>query len=164
MILLRPMSWTECRTRWEWLRQGLERCREHGGERWYAEDIYEPLRLGHASAFAVERNRKDVGFAILQRHNDPDGAVLFVWALWVEPAQAVGDKGALLAEFERIAIEVKAVRIRMESPRKGWDSIGFFIPMRTIYEHEVSRETKPTYAEARNPYAVELTWNTGTSD
>lgn len=140
MIGLRPLSFYETRARWKWVKTGLQECARRAGERWLPEDIYEPLRAGNAYCYAIVHDERDIGFVIVQRHNDPDGAVLFIWAIWCEPGTLFPVHREVLAELRALAIAIKAVRIRMESPRKGWEWVDFFVPIRTVFEHEVTHE------------------------
>lgn len=121
------------------MREGLLETAQKTHTRYRPEDVWLRLRCDppSAHAFAIEIDQERRGFAILTMEFDPDGPVLFVWALWgLKLAQ---HKSCIYSELERIAREVKAVRIRMQSPRKGWERESFFSPVSTLFEHEVTK-------------------------
>lgn len=135
--MLNPVPQDQLYGLWPWVRNGLEAVRAKTAERWLAEEIYSILRVNGAYLYTVEVCDDDVGFVIVQQHNDPDGPCLFIWALWIEPGVGKTIEDGLYEDLEVLARRIKARRIRMHSPRKGWEQRGFFMPVSTIYEREV---------------------------
>ena len=132
---LTPLSADEVQADWDWLRAGLLHCIQKTASRYRPEDVYLRLRTDTAWVYALDERQ---GFAVLTKEFDPDGLVLFVWILFAEPNTLSERKGEVYAEFERIARECKAKRIRMQSPRKGWEREPFFNPTAVVYEHEIN--------------------------
>lgn len=133
---LRPI--TNLHENWGWIRNGLLHCRSKTGDRHLPEDVYVALRAGTSHVFALDRNGDDIGFAVLQRQDDPDGACLFVWALWAEPHAARAVEGEIYAALEGKAREIGARRLRMQSARKAWQRERYWREVARVYEHEVT--------------------------
>ncbi len=119
------------RDEWAAILYGIQEVRDRGHEKWWPEDIYVALRSGSAFLYLIP---KGPGFVIFQRHMDADGPVLFVWIIWGELA-AIEDE--LYTEIEQLAKAMQAKRVRMHSPRKGWQRRKYFKPVSTIYEKEI---------------------------
>ena len=134
---LRLLSPDDVYAGWDWLRNGIIHCQRKTDARYRPEDIYLRLRASTAWAYAIEHNGDDIGFAVLTQEFDPDGLVLFVWVIWCEPGGAIGVHRDIFAELETMARSIKAKRIRMHSPRKGWEKARYFTPVTIVYEHEV---------------------------
>ncbi len=130
---LRPI--TDLHKHWPWIRNGLLHCIDKTGERWLPEDVYLAIKAGTSFVFALETH-KDVGFVVLQQHNDPDGACLFIWALWTEPGAAREREQAVYAALDEQRRKIGAKRLRMWSPRRAWEREGFWTQVSAIYEHE----------------------------
>ncbi len=125
--------------RWDWLREGILAVAAKTGGRFRPEDVYVRLRTSTAWAYALrDANEDDIGFLIVTQEYDPDGLVLFVWILWAPSHEIRGRENEMYQEFERIAVACKAKRIRMQSPRRGWEREGFFDRVAVVYEHEVT--------------------------
>lgn len=133
---LTPLSADEVQADWDWIRAGLLHCIKKTASRYRPEDVYLRLRTDTAWAYALSER---AGFAVLTREFDPDGLVLFVWALFSEPYSLRGREGEVYAELVRLARECKAKRIRMQSPRRGWEREPFFNQVAVVYEHEVTQ-------------------------
>jgi hypothetical protein len=138
MLRLRPLTLQEVRASWGWIRNGLlaviDRCRA----RWMPEDAWGEVMAGRAFVYTIDASGDEIGFALLQQRSDGDGPVLFIWAMWTEPGAGIAQREAIQDELERLASEIKAKRIRMESSRDGWDGIDYWTPVQTIFEHEVA--------------------------
>lgn len=127
------LSFDDVYERWEWMRAGILLAVEKTDCKFRPEDVYIRLGIDTAWAYAIE----DFGFVVLTKEYDADGLVLFVWIMWA-PAQTLGErKQEVYAELERLARECKAKRIRMQSPRRGWEREEFFDRVAVVYEHEV---------------------------
>jgi hypothetical protein len=131
---LRTLSADDIQAEWDWLRNGLLHCAQKTGAKYRPEDVYLRLRTNTAWAYAFGED----AFLVLTQEYDPDGLVLFVWALWAAPGSLRGSEGDMYAELERIARETGAKRIRMQSPREGWQRETFFQQVAIVYEHEVT--------------------------
>jgi hypothetical protein len=131
IALLQPIAAEQIREFWPWVRDGLEQLRARFHEHWIPEDVYASLRGGHSFLFIIG---DELGFIIFQRHMDADGPVLFVWIIH---GDLVAVHLKVCDEIEAMAREMKARRIRMQSPRKGWAKIDFFTAVQTVYEHEL---------------------------
>ena len=64
--------------------------------------------------------------------------MLYVWILWCEPGSALERRQEIFDALEALARELKAKRIRMQSPRNGWERQDYFTPVAAVYEHEVT--------------------------
>ncbi len=122
------------RSIWEWVSNGLKTAIARTQERYLPEDVYVMLRSGTASLYVFSEQR---GFVIVQRQMDPDGPVLFVFALWGKDLRPV--VAECYQAIEDLAKTIKAKRIRMQSPRKGWEGETFFRATATIFEHEMEQ-------------------------
>ncbi len=131
---LTPLSAEEAQADWDWIRAGLVHCIEKTRSRYRQEDVYLRVRTDSAWIYALDDR---LGFVVLTKEWDADGLVLFVWALHAEPGTLCRHKGAVYAELLRIAGELKAKRIRMQSPRPGWARESFFDQVAIVYEREV---------------------------
>ncbi len=120
---------------WPWVREGLEKCAEKTGERYRPEDVYLMLQSKGAWLYVFERNDNSVGFLVVQRLQDPDGPVLFIFALWGEAFREYSVQSYGLVE--ELARSIGAKRIRMQSPRRGWSREKFFTAVTTVYEREI---------------------------
>lgn len=118
--------------RWDWIRAGLQHTIERTGVRMKPEDAYIRIRNGTAWLYLVA----DVGFVILTQEHDPDGLVLFIWALWCEPHKLWPIKREFYAEVEGLARKAGAKRIRWQSPRE-YERERWGKKVASIYEREV---------------------------
>lgn len=133
------MAVQEARAAWGWIRNGLLAVIEKTHERWTPEDVWSMVAANQAHVYALEVRDNDCGFFVLRLLPDFDGPALFVWAMWCEPGLFNGfDEGVgkMFLELDKLALAVKAKRIRAESPRCGWER--FFDVRATIYEREVA--------------------------
>jgi hypothetical protein len=137
VLTILPMSLLDVRRDWSWVRNGLLEVIGRCKERWSPEDCWTAVQSGNAFVWRVEGAGDDLGFMILRRDMDPDGPVLFVWALWTEPGALDKKRGDLFERLRELAHRMGAKRIRMESSRKGWQGLDFFEPVKTIFEAEV---------------------------
>jgi len=128
--LLHAVSTDKVRDSWPAILPGLQEVRDRCNEVWWPEDVYASLMSGHSFLYMIE----DCGFVIFQKHADADGPVLFIWIIWGE-FKAIHP--AVSAEIEQLAVAMKAKRIRMHSPRKGWERFPFFKRKSVIYEREI---------------------------
>ena len=122
---------------WGWVRNGLVDCAGKTQERWLPEDVYLAIKGGSAFLYAIEHKGDEIGFTVLCQHNDPDGPCLFVWAMWTEPGAGAPVEGMICSALEAKAREIGAKRIRMQSPRKGWERKAYWRQTAALYEHEV---------------------------
>ena len=130
-MLLEFVPAEKVRDEWVGLGPCLAKVRSRCNEKGLPGDIYLALRCGSAFLYLIQVN---IGFVIFQRHMDPDGPVLFVWIIYGELAKVEDD---LYAEIEALAVNMQAKRVRMHSPRKGWQRRKYFQPVSTIYEREL---------------------------
>lgn len=133
--MLRPMPASEAREAWGWIRNGLleviARCRAI----WTPEDVYVAIAAGHAHIYEIENEGDALGFCVLKKLADFDGATLFVWALWGDPGSMQQRSAEIFRQLDMLAQHIGAKRIRMESPRKGW--VRYMDAVATVYEREV---------------------------
>lgn len=135
MLTIAPMTLPEVRADWGWIRNGLQTVIGVCQERWAPEDVWTEVMAGNAFVWRIERTGDDIGFLVLRRLLDPDGPVLFIWALYAEPQSLARHGKELFERLREIAHRIGAKRIRMESPRKGWAD--WFEAHSTIWEYEV---------------------------
>lgn len=134
--LLRPVDPRNLHDYWMFVRQGLLQCITKGGGRYLPEDVYHLLRIGSLALFLIGEDR-NLGFVILRREDEPSGAVLFVYALWLPSGAGEELEAALYKALDAKAYEIGAKRHKMHSSRKGWERCGWEATQ-TIYEREVS--------------------------
>ena len=96
------------------------------------EDVYAAIKGGSAFLFVIGA---DDGFVIVQRTQSFDGPRLFVWIVW-GPRLLAPQRIALEAELDQLATSIGVRKLRMHSPRKGWERVGWQA-IETIYEREV---------------------------
>ena len=137
MIGFALLSPTRVYAEWGWLRNGLLDLAERTEAHYRPEDAWLRLRTGTAWAYGIGAVGDEIGFAILTQEHDPDGLCVFVWAIWCEPGSAAGVKDDIYAGLEMVARAAGAKRIRMQSPRPGWERERFFSRVAVVYEHEV---------------------------
>lgn len=134
--MLRPVDPIGAYNRWDWIRAGLQHTIERTGVHMRPEDAYVRVRNGTAWLYAVQADEEDIGFLILTQEHDPDGLVLFIWALWCEPGSLYPMKHKFYAEIDALAKKAGAVRIRWQSSRdyrhERWGQ-----KVATIYEREI---------------------------
>lgn len=137
-----PLTPDDVVRQWGWLRHGILHCINKTREKFLPEDVYCALRGNVAWAFVFRTEEdEDFGFMVLQNQHDPDGVVLFVWALWCEANAGAKHKDAIYAELEKLAVAAKVKRIRMQSPRPGWGRETFFEQVAVVYERQISEVT-----------------------
>lgn len=134
MLTIAPMTPLEFRRDFGWVRNGLLEVIGRCHERWSPEDAWTEVMGGHAFCWRIERAGDDIGFLILKRQMDPDGPVLFIWCAWAEPNSLAKHAQELHDRLVEVAHRMGAVRMRMESPRKGWAE--WFEASSTIWEYE----------------------------
>ena len=132
---LTPLTVDDVQTQWDWLRAGLLLVIAKTKAKYRPEDVYLRLRTDTAWAYAID---DPAGFVVFTREYDHDGLVLFIWIMWTPPNSIRWRNDEMYAELERIARECKAKRIRMQSPRTGWEDEPFFTRVAFVYEHELT--------------------------
>lgn len=129
---MKPVPFLEIRGElWEWVRAGLLHTAKKTGQNYTPEDVYLMLHARLAHLYVIGERQ---GFAVLKRDDDPDGPVLFVFAI-NGPQELEPLKPQLYAELEKIGASIGAKRARMQG-RKGWESETYWKPKAVIFEHE----------------------------
>jgi hypothetical protein len=129
-----PIRPAELRKDWPWVRPLLEIVIAKTGEQWIAEDVYAAVSNSRALMHVSD---KPAG--VMVSYPDKEAwsgdQVLHVWALWcVDGMEALQDEAyAILTD---VAKRVGAKRVLMESPRAGWQRVGWQVK-KYIYEREV---------------------------
>lgn len=119
---------------WPAVRAHIQRANDKLGERNTPEEFYHALRQGLAGLYLAE---EDAGIFICQKVVELDGtATCFIW-LTVGPVLHNHDKWH--RTLESLAQQIGAVRLRMRSPRKGWERAtnGYWKVAEMTYEHEL---------------------------
>ena len=119
---------------WAWYRHGILRVLEKTGDTYLPEHVFHRVVSGSAWIWDIEK----LGFLVLTQEYDHDGLVLFVWVIYCEPGMAVGKKDEIYGALETLAREAKAVRLRYQSPLRGWEREKFFKQVAIVFEHEVN--------------------------
>ena len=122
---------------WGWVRNGLLTCLERSGQREIPEEFWASLMSGKSTLFHMEHSSDELGFVILQKQPDSDGAAVFVWAMWGEPGALEPHEAEIVAELDRVARAAGARRLRMQSARAGWAKRQYFTETARIYEREL---------------------------
>ena len=134
---LKPLSPDEAYASWGWIRSGLLAVIERNEKaRFLPEDVYMRVRNGTAWIWTIGED--EIGFMVLTQEFDPDGLVMYIWALWLEPDSGRPHEGEIYEALEDLARSIKAKRVRMQSSRKAWERREFFEQVSTVYEHEVT--------------------------
>lgn len=115
---------------WQWVRKGLDEIRAKCDEAWTTGEVYNALLSGSAVLYIAG---EEDGFMIVRKIVDPRGPILFVWALWGDLANT---QDTHFRFIDDLAKNIGADRIRMESPRRGWERKGFKVKT-MVYEREV---------------------------
>lgn len=119
---------------WPTVRAHIQHANEKLGERNTPEEIYHALRQNMAGLYLA---REGDGVFVAQKVVELDGTCsCFVW-LAVGPMR--DDVVELQQNLETIARMIGAVRLRMRSPRKGWERAtnGYWQVAEMLYEHEL---------------------------
>lgn len=131
---LRPLTADEVRAEWDGLKPGIERVIAKTGAKFRPEDVYLRLMSKTAWAYAIG----EIGGVVFTQEFDHDGLVLFIWLLWTDIGERAPNEASFYAQAEELGRGLKARRIRMMSPRKGWDKDPFFTQVARVYEHELT--------------------------
>lgn len=118
---------------WEEAAQWIDFARLRLGERLTREEIYHALRSNLAALYMID----DVGIVVCQRVVETDGTVsLFVWLI---SGKLKNWKDEMIRRLEELAAQIKATRIKMRSPRRGWERAmgNYWTPVDIIYEHRL---------------------------
>ena len=118
---------------WPEVAHWVDFAREKLGERLSREEIYHAIRSNLAALYVVG----DDGIVVCQRVVETDGTVsLFVWLL---SGKLEKWKDSLIEGLEALAAQIKARKIRMRSPRRGWErAMGdYWKAVEVIYEHRL---------------------------
>jgi hypothetical protein len=125
---------------WPVVRQHIQHANDKLGERNTPEEIYYALRQGMAGLYLAGDG---AGVFVAQKVVELDGTTsCFIWL-------AVGPMRDQVLELQRqlegIARMIGAKRLRMRSPRKGWERAtqGYWRVAETLYEHNL--ETNHEY-------------------
>lgn len=118
------------------LRAVKAKCQED----WFVEDIWTALVNQRAVLGLINDAGKRRGFIVWEFVFDPF-SIAPVLNVWV----AVGlgmlpDFDWAVAQMDAVALRGGATKVRMTSPRKGWDRSGFdkyFTPARTVWERNL---------------------------
>lgn len=114
---------------WPAVREYVKRAVDRFGERITVEELYYALRQNMAALYMNHR-----GMLVAQKVIELDGTItLFVLIAAGEMAE---DEAEWMQMLEKLAGTIGAVRIRMASPRKGWERVGWKVA-HTVYEREV---------------------------
>lgn len=129
--MIRP---AELRKDWPWVRPLIEKCIAKTGEQWWPEDVYANVSNGKAAMYVCDEP-EGVMVCYPDREHWTGEIVLHVWALWSVGgmAQLADEAYALLGD---LAKKCGATRLRMDSPRQGWQKAGWQVK-KYIYEREV---------------------------
>lgn len=118
---------------WPRVRSGLERIIERTEPDWMPEHVYLALVSGAANLVMVNDGRS---FVIWQKYPGDDlRGLFFVLAAEGEGLREYGDD--VHAELERLARATNCRKMRMMSPRRGWERHPFWRMTGYVYEHEV---------------------------
>ncbi len=131
---LAPISPADIGKHWERIRAGLEVVHAKTAPDWIPEDLYVALDAGAATLFVADECD---GFLILQKQQlGRHRSKLLVWVVHA-PSEYAQWSAQVYPELERIAREIGAVRLEMQSPRKGWLRDPFWVAKETIFTHEI---------------------------
>lgn len=135
--MLRYVPPTQVFDLWPWINNGIQHCVQKGGGHYGPAEVMLMLARQDAGLYVLEYDGDDIGFAVLRSEHDPDGHVMFVFALWTEPGEGKRFERQIYDELEALARSTGARRIRMQSKRRGYGRLPFFHPVGTVYEWEL---------------------------
>lgn len=121
---------------WPVVREHIRHANDKLGERNTPEEIYYALRQNLAGLYLA---REGDGVFVAQKVVELDGTITcFIW-LAVGPMR--DEVHELQRQLEIIARMIGAVRLRMRSPRKGWERAtgGYWQVAEMLYEHELEQ-------------------------
>jgi len=121
------------RALWPRIKPGLEAVHAKTVPDWIPEDIYTCLRAG--TAILLLADEAD-WFIVVQHQGRIYGSCLLIWILHA-PGDYAEFADKVYSELERLARELKATRLEMHSPRRGWERDPHWIRRETIYTREV---------------------------
>jgi hypothetical protein len=121
------------RALWPWVSDGLWQIIERTNPTWIPEDVYCDLKAGQASLLTIDG---DKGFAVVKRLIDYDGPSMFLWAMW-GPGALAPMYEEVMSELDNLARAAGCKRIRMMSPRKGWQKVRGWKERDTVYERSL---------------------------
>lgn len=118
---------------WPRVRAGLERIIAKTAPDWMPEHVYLALVSGAANLVIINEGES---FVIWQRYPGDDlRGLFFVLATEGEGLWRYGND--VHAELERLAQQHGCRKMRMMSPRRGWEQHPFWRLAGYVYEHEV---------------------------
>lgn len=120
----------------------IAKLKERCSEQWLVEDVWAALISQRATLYVGFLGDERVGFLISEPVWDAF-ATRPVLNIWIAVGHALfASEGPFVMQFMRqVASEVGASKVRMVSPRKGWERVGLdklMQPARTVWECEVS--------------------------
>lgn len=102
---------------WIFVRDGLDKILEKGGDRWLPEDVYSEIKAGRAFLHISRFGGEISGFVILTEKQDWDGKALHVWCAY---STAHGSPLQHVPELVQYAKNMGAKRLTFSSTRDGW--------------------------------------------
>jgi hypothetical protein len=129
-----PIRPAELRKDWPWVKPLIDIVIAKTDEPWWAEDVYAAVTSGRALMHVSD---KPAGVMVCYPDKEVWTAepVLHVWALWcVDGMETLQDEA--YAILNDVAKRVGTKKIVMESPRGGWQKVGWKVK-KYIYEREV---------------------------
>ncbi|MCO5760383.1 MAG: hypothetical protein NHG36_02560 [Chromatiaceae bacterium] len=115
---------------WELIKPGLVSVHEKASDGWLIEDVYMALKQGVSVLYIGFVSQYYVGFVVATPAIGWTGPQLHLWALYNR-----GERDLLetfLPDLLEIARARGAVRITMQSPRRGWERRGAALGMHYI--------------------------------
>ena len=117
---------------WDQVKDALDRVINKGASAWKIEHVYVLLFTGQAHLMIDDNG----GAAVWMRYQTEDGkGMMFVLA---GSGNFLGNRSEVYDEMTRVAKIANCNKIRMISPRKGWQKDQFWRMTGYVYEHEVT--------------------------
>lgn len=138
--MLRFVSIPQLSQVWPLVRRHIQAANEKLGERNTPEELYHALRQGMAGLYLADDGR---GVFLMQKVVELDGTTsCFIWLAVGPLAEQVQE---LQHHLEGLARMIGACRLRMRSPRKGWERAtnGYWQVAETTYEHNLDKRHEP---------------------
>jgi hypothetical protein len=133
---------------WPTVRQHIQHANDKLGERNTPEELYYALRQGMAGLYLANEG---AGVFVVQAVVELDGTkTCFVW-LAVGPMR--DEVHELQRQLETVARMIGATRLRMRSPRKGWERAtnGYWQVAEMLYEHNLETSHEHDFLPAIDP-------------
>lgn len=123
MVEIRHIETEDLHGWWQYIRPGLERCKNKSGETWIPEDVYGNILFKRALLWVYLENDKVVGFTV----GLPEGESFHIWCAWAEQPLRLAE---YLEKMVEVVKEANYSKLTFSSNRPGWNKVGYKLGFR----------------------------------